>query len=82
MQLINFFPKNFKMRPINDLFFVWNQDKQGGFLMNAIKWNFTKFVVDKEGQPTARFGPTDDPIPKVEDECKKYFWSQPAESKL
>ena len=29
--------------------------------MDAIKWNFTKFVVDKEGQPKARFAPTDDP---------------------
>ena len=41
--------------------------------MDAIKWNFTKFVVDKEGQPKARFAPTDDSIPKVEEECKKYF---------
>jgi len=52
---------------------VYLKNKQGGFLMNAIKWNFTKFVVDKNGQPVARFGPTDDPIPKVEDECKKHF---------
>ena len=57
--------------PITDLKPL--QAKQGGFLMDAIKWNFTKFVVNKEGQPVARFGPTDDPIPKVEDECKKYF---------
>ena len=49
------------------------QAKQGGFLMDAIKWNFTKFVVNKEGQPVARFGPTDDPVPKVEEECKKHF---------
>ena len=48
------------------------KDKQGGFLVNAIKWNFTKFVVDKEGQPRARFGPTDNPKPKVEEEVKKY----------
>ena len=52
---------------------VYLKEKQGGFLMNAIKWNFTKFVIDKEGQPMARFGPTDDPKPKVEDEVKKYF---------
>ena len=26
---------------------------------------------DKNGQPVARFGPTDDPIPKAEDACKK-----------
>ena len=49
------------------------QAKQGGFLLDAIKWNFTKFVTDKDGQPVARFGPTDDPIPKVEEECKKHF---------
>ena len=48
------------------------KDKQGGFLVNAIKWNFTKFVVDKEGQPRARLGPTDNPKPKVEEEVKKY----------
>ena len=49
------------------------KEKQAGFLMNAIKWNFTKFVVDKEGKPVARIGPKDDPIPKVEEEIKKYF---------
>ena len=37
--------------------------KQSGFLINAIKWNFTKFVVDKTGHPVARFGQMDDPIP-------------------
>lgn len=49
------------------------KEKQGGFLVNAIKWNFTKFVVNKEGMPVARFAPTDDPKPKVEEEIKKYF---------
>jgi len=52
---------------------VYLKAKQSGFLMNAIKWNFTKFVVNKEGQAVARFGPTDDPIPKVEEAIKKYF---------
>ena len=52
---------------------VYLKDQQGGFLMNAIKWNFTKFVVDKEGQPKARFGPTDNPKPKVEQEVMKYL---------
>ena len=49
------------------------KEKQGGLLGSSIKWNFTKFVIDKEGQPKARFGPTDDPKPKVEDEVKKYL---------
>ena len=54
---------------------LWNflKDKQGGLLGKGIKWNFTKFVVDKEGQPVARFGPMDDPIPKVEKAIKNLF---------
>ena len=52
---------------------IYLQNKQGGTLGNAIKWNFSKFVVDKEGQPVARFSPMDDPIPKVEACVKKYF---------
>jgi len=47
--------------------------KQTGTLTNAIKWNFTKFVVDKEGQATDRFSPMDNPIPKVEEAIKKHF---------
>jgi phospholipid-hydroperoxide glutathione peroxidase len=49
------------------------KDRKGGMLGNFIKWNFTKFVADKEGQPQVRFGPTDDPIPKVENEVVKLF---------
>lgn len=51
--------------------FKYLKAKQGGMLIDAIKWNFTKFVVNKEGIPVARFGPTDDPIPKVEKEVQK-----------
>lgn len=53
--------------------FVFLKAKQGGLLGNFIKWNFTKFVIDKNGVPVARFAPLDDPIPKVEDEIKKHF---------
>lgn len=54
---------------------LWDylKKKQGGTLTNAIKWNFSKFVIDKEGQPVARFSPMDDPIPKVEESIKKFF---------
>ncbi|KAF2895787.1 hypothetical protein ILUMI_10389 [Ignelater luminosus] len=34
---------------------------QGGTLGDFIKWNFTKFVIDKNGQPVARFGPNVSP---------------------
>ncbi|APB30369.1 glutathione peroxidase [Vagococcus teuberi] len=32
-----------------------------GFLGNKIKWNFTKFLVDKNGNVVKRFAPTDKP---------------------
>ena len=53
--------------------FAFLKEKQAGFLVNAIKWNFTKFVVDKEGVPVFRSSPTDDPTPKVEEVIRKYF---------
>ena len=55
---------------------LWDylKKKQGGTLTDAIKWNFSKFVIDKEGQPVARFSPMDDPIPKVEEAIKKLLW--------
>lgn len=41
------------------------KEKQHGFLgMNGIKWNFTKFLVDKAGQPVDRFAPTTEDIGK------------------
>lgn len=39
-----------------------------GFLgFKAIKWNFTKFLVDKNGVPHARYAPTDKPIDILKD---------------
>lgn len=35
--------------------------EQGGFLVDAIKWNFTKFLVDKNGKPVARYSPNTEP---------------------
>jgi len=53
---------------------VFLKEKQGGlFGIDAIKWNFTKFIINKDGEPVARLGPMDDPIPKVEEEIKKYL---------
>uniref|UniRef100_A0A3Q0SPF1 phospholipid-hydroperoxide glutathione peroxidase n=1 Tax=Amphilophus citrinellus TaxID=61819 RepID=A0A3Q0SPF1_AMPCI len=37
------------------------QPKGKGTLGNNIKWNFTKFLINKEGQVVKRYGPTDDP---------------------
>jgi len=47
----------------NDAHPLYNylKTKQGGFLVNAIKWNFTKFLINKEGIATARFSPSTEP---------------------
>lgn len=41
--------------------------KQGGTLGSAIKWNFTKFLVNKEGVPVNRYAPTTDPMDIAKD---------------
>lgn len=33
----------------------------GGFFGRRIKWNFTKFVIDRNGNPVKRFSPTTKP---------------------
>ncbi|KAK2167392.1 hypothetical protein LSH36_28g02002 [Paralvinella palmiformis] len=33
------------------------KNKQAGSFGNLIKWNYTKFLIDKEGQPVKRYGP-------------------------
>ena len=36
--------------------------KCGGTLVDAIKWNFTKFLVDKNGVPIKRYAPNVKPL--------------------
>ena len=43
------------------LIFKYLKSNLGGFLGSSIKWNFTKFVIDKNGKPIKRFGPTTKP---------------------
>ena len=54
---------------------LWNYLKksQSGTITNGIKWNFSKFVINKEGKPVARFSPLENPIPKIEECIKKLF---------
>ena len=40
----------------------WLKDEKGGFLgIDAIKWNFSKFLVGRDGQVLKRYAPTDKP---------------------
>lgn len=41
--------------------YVWLKQQKGGLLGSSIKWNFTKFLVDKSGLVRARFAPTAKP---------------------
>jgi glutathione peroxidase len=36
----------------------WLQQQKKGMLGGAIKWNFTKFLVDRDGRVIARYAPT------------------------
>lgn len=47
----------------NDAHPLWKylKYKQGGTLGDFIKWNFTKFIIDKNGQPVERHGPNTNP---------------------
>jgi glutathione peroxidase len=41
--------------------FAWLKKEKGGLLGGAIKWNFTKFLVGRDGQVIERFAPTTEP---------------------
>ncbi|XP_061341335.1 probable glutathione peroxidase 5 [Gastrolobium bilobum] len=46
------------------------KQQKTGFLGSRIKWNFTKFLVDKEGKAIGRYGPTTSPL-AFENDIKK-----------
>lgn len=41
--------------------FKYLKKEKGGSLGNSIKWNFTKFLVDRDGKVVKRYAPTDTP---------------------
>lgn len=41
--------------------YTYLKSKKGGVLGSKIKWNFTKFLVDREGHVIKRFAPTTKP---------------------
>jgi glutathione peroxidase len=48
---------------------AWLKSEKTGFLGGAIKWNFTKFLVGRDGEVKERFPPTTTPesiAPKIE----------------
>jgi glutathione peroxidase len=41
--------------------YKWLRKVKSGLLGNRIKWNFTKFLVDRDGNPIKRYGSTTKP---------------------
>ena len=42
-------------------FYKYLKEELKGTFGSSIKWNFTKFLVDKSGKPIKRYAPTDEP---------------------
>lgn len=41
--------------------FEWLKQQKSGLLTNSIKWNFTKFLISRDGQVIERYAPTSKP---------------------
>ena len=52
--------------------FKYLKNELPGTLGNRIKWNFTKFLIDKNGKPVKRFSPTTKPE-KIEQYLEKFM---------
>lgn len=50
--------------------YTFLKSQKGGLMGKKIKWNFTKFLVDREGNVVDRFAPTKEPV-AIEKEIEK-----------
>ena len=50
-----------------DPLYVFLKKAKGGTLTDSIKWNFTKFLCDKDGVPVKRYAPNTAPLDLVKD---------------
>lgn len=50
--------------------YTFLKSRKGGILGDRIKWNFTKFLVDREGNVVERYSSKTDPM-KIEPEIRK-----------
>lgn len=53
-----------------DPLYVFLKKEKSGILNSAIKWNFTKFLIDKEGNVLERYSPDTKPS-EIEEDIKK-----------
>ncbi|WP_291379047.1 glutathione peroxidase [Demequina sp.] len=59
--------------------FVWLKSQAGGFFGSSIKWNFTKYLVDRDGRVIARYGSRTEPRDLAPDIAKALNASSVAE---
>ena len=55
-----------------DPIFKYLKSKTGGILGSSIKWNFTKFLISKDGNIIKRYAPTTKPE-KIEEDIKSFL---------
>ncbi len=55
-----------------DPIFKYLRKAAGGFLGNSIKWNFTKFLISRDGTTVERFAPTTTPE-SLENRVKEFL---------
>ena len=54
-------------------FYKWLKSEKPGLMgLEAIKWNFTKFLIDQDGKVIKRYAPTDTPE-KIQKDVAKLF---------
>lgn len=53
-----------------DALFAFLKEQKGGVLTKDIKWNFTKFLVDRDGHVVKRYAPTTEPEKIENDLCE------------
>ena len=50
--------------------YVYLKSQQHGSITDSIKWNFSKFLCDRNGKPVKRYGPSHEPL-SCEEDIKK-----------
>ena len=73
----NFFDKqDVNGKDASELFLYLQNHKngKGALAMNSLKWNFSKFLIGRDGVPIKRYGPQESPL-SFEEDIKKALGS-------
>ena len=86
-QFINAFGAKFDVfEPVNvngsktHPLFAYLKEACPGTLMNSVKWNFTKFLIDAQGHPIKRYSPWENDLGQLDKDIAKLLNVKPTES--